>query len=82
LNDHASGTQLDIVVGKLIIGDRLQGRANCDNRARSVGCWTYLTARPPGFEHHGRAETLEKAKFSVERNSQAWLDAAGLVERE
>src|SRR5262245_14046937 len=77
-----SGTQLDVLCGDLVI-------ANIHKAALSTGAHQspysgstfYVTAGPPGFEHHGTAATLEIACLGVERNWDAWLSAATLAER-
>jgi hypothetical protein len=78
----SSGTQLDIVVGRLVIGTLWKAVLSATTGGAVTWRWTFhTTAGPSGFEHHGRADTFEDAKAAVERNWQAWLDAAGLTEK-
>ena len=43
----------------------------------------YLTisAAPPGFQREGTTQSVEQAKEAAEQSWQAWVEAAGLIER-
>ena len=76
-----SATQIDVLCGALCIATVWKNKPVSAGRSAEEWRWTFaLTAAPPGFQHHGTAHNLEEAKFSVERNWQAWLDASGLNE--
>ena len=76
-----SGTQVSVFCGNLRVADIgkrvLTPLAGQDVRWQ----WTFsIHTAPPGFEHSGHADSLEDAKAAVERNWQAWLSAAQLIE--
>ena len=76
-----SGTQFDIVCHELVIGTLWKAVLSVTAGQSVTWRWTFhITAGPPSFEHHGRAETLEDAKAEIERNWQAWVGAAGFSE--
>ena len=73
-----SGTQWEVVSGRLAIGSIRKNTLSVVANRRVTWEWTLsVLAAPPGFEHHGRSETLEQAK---ERNWRMWCEAAGLKE--
>ena len=78
-----SGMQFEAVSGGLSIGyvgkEVLRSSAGREQQWR----WTlYIgSAAPPGLERHGHASTCEEAKAALDRNWQAWVTAAGLIER-
>ena len=75
-----SGTQIDVICGDLVIAGRLQATLpSVVARQEYFGAGLFfVTAAPPGFEHHGTAASSEIACLAVERNWETWLAAAGL----
>ena len=74
-----SGTQLDVLCGDIVIANVYKATAALTVGGVVYWNWTfYFTARPPGFELHGRAASREIACLAVERNWEAWLKAARL----
>lgn len=78
---HTSGTQLDVLSGNLRIASLYKATLSVVASQTVQWRWTFnVTTGPSGFNIHGTADTLEKAKASVEQNWQAWLKEAGLTE--
>jgi hypothetical protein len=78
-----SGTQLDVLCGDIVIANVYKATLTSTADGDAYWHWTfYFTAQPPGFELHGTAASREIACLAVERNWEAWLKAAGLVEQE
>ena len=76
LDKDASGAHLAFFSNQLCIGHITKHPSRL--RSHEKWAWNFsLTPGPPGFEHNGRADTLEDAKAAVERNWRAWLTAAG-----
>jgi hypothetical protein len=76
----ASGTQLDIVCGELVIGTLWKAVLSSTSGGAVSWRWTFhITAGPPGFQHHGNAADVTIAKVMIEESWDAWLKAAGLT---
>ena len=74
-----SGAELAVFSNELCIG-HISKRVLSGPRSNVKWGWNFsITPGPPGFEYHGRADTLKDAKAAVERNWRAWLFAAGLA---
>jgi hypothetical protein len=74
-----SGTQIDVRSGEL--GVAHIGKEMFSQLVAGGARWRWnfsIGNGPPGFEHHGHADTFEAAKAAVDRNWQAWLKAADL----
>ena len=80
----ASGTQIDIVAGDLVIGTLWKAAPSTPStRAPQPAQWRWtfhITAGPPGFQHQGGAADVTIAKVMIEESWTVWLGAAGLVE--
>ena len=76
LDKDASGERLAVFTNELCIGHISKHASG--PRSHEKWAWNFsLAPGPSGFEHNGRADTLEDAKAAVERNWRAWLAAAG-----
>ena len=74
-----SGTQIDVICGDLVIAAVYKRTLSVVAGQEYFWSWTFfVTAAPPGFEHHGTAASSEIACLAVERNWETWLAAAGL----
>jgi hypothetical protein len=63
-----SGTQMDVLCGDLVIANIYKALSAVAGQ-QPIWSWTFfVTAGPPGFEHHGQAATREIAHLGVERN--------------
>ena len=76
-------THFDVLCGSLRVGMIYKAVASVGTSRAPHWQWTFFVeeAAPPCFEHHGRADFLDNAKAAVAQNWQAWLDAAGLIEK-
>jgi hypothetical protein len=76
-----SGTQIDVRSGDLSVAHI--GKEMFSELVGGGARWRWnfsIGNGPLGFERHGHADTFEEARAAVERNWEAWLKAAGLVE--
>lgn len=76
-----SGTQLEVISGTLVIGSVRKEVLSAAAGQGMLWRWTlYVSAAPPGFQHHGMADTCDQAKAELESSWMMWVQAARLGE--
>ena len=75
-----SGTQLDIVSHKAVIGFLWKAVLSAMTGRDARWHWTWHAGPTKGPEQHGTAETIDEAKGQIEQQWRTWLGAAGLRE--
>jgi len=73
-----SGTQLDVLSGDEVIAFLWKNVLSVMAQQDADWRWTFHSGPTKGQRAHGSADTCEEAKAAIERNWNAWLQAAGL----
>lgn len=77
-----TGTQLEVISGTLVVGSLRKDVLSAVAGHGLIWRWTlFVSTQPPGFQHHGIADTCDQAKGDMERNWLMWVKAAGLKEQ-
>jgi len=76
-----SGTQFTVLAGTVRIASVTKTMQSIISKNDDRWDWhMYQPYGPPGYEQHGRANSLLEASAEVERMWSMWLQAAGLTE--
>ena len=70
-----SGTQLDIISDRAIVGQLWKAVASVAAGATPHWAWSWHAGPAKGPQQHGTAETVEAAKAKIEEQWRAWLEA-------
>jgi hypothetical protein len=77
-----SATRFDICSGSAILGTLWkQVLAVTSARQEARWVWTWHAGPAAGPDKHGTADTVEDAQAQIQKQWNAWLDAAGLTEK-
>jgi len=80
--DHGtSGTHLDIISGRSVVGLLWKGILSVTAGQEPRWSWTWYAGPGIGPQAHGTADSADEAKAVIEEQWRAWLEAAGLNER-